>query len=69
MQANVYLQLHHGVLTQLVSTCGRHIVNPNQLGLVPDAIASEALNQDLLAAILTYTNTIDRWSETVIHLS
>lgn len=48
-----YLQLHHGVLTQLVSTRCHHIINADQLGLVTDAISPEALNQCLLAAILT----------------
>lgn len=48
-----YLQLHHGVLAEFISTCRGHVVNSNQLGFVAYPIASEALYQSLLAAVLT----------------
>lgn len=52
-QRSLHLQLHHGVLAQLVPACGCHLINPNQLGLVAHAISAETLNKPRLTAVLT----------------
>lgn len=49
----LHLQLHHGVLAKLVPTSRCHLINPDQLGLVPHAISTETLNKPRLAAVLT----------------
>lgn len=50
---SLHLQLHHGVLAQLVPTRRCHLINPDQLGLVAYAISTETLNKPRLAAVLT----------------
>lgn len=50
---SLHLQLHHGVLAQLVPTRCCHLINPDQLGLVAHAISTETLNKPRLAAVLT----------------
>lgn len=49
----LHLQLHHGVLAQLVPTRRCHLINPDQLGLVAHAISTETLNKPRLTAVLT----------------
>lgn len=50
---NLHLELHHGVLAQLVPSCCCHLINSDQLGLVAHAISTETLNKPRLTAVLT----------------
>ena len=58
-QKSLHLQLHHGVLAQLVPACRCHLINPDQLGLVAHAISAETLNKPRLTAVLTCSSGRD----------
>lgn len=59
--ASPYLELHHRVLAEFVSTGGSDLVQADELGLVADAIALKTPDESRLAAILpcrhTHTHT------------
>lgn len=55
----LYLELHHRVLAEFVSTGSSDLIQANELGLVADAITLKAPDESRFAAILPcgYTHT------------
>ena len=57
MRDSSYLELHHRVLAEFVSTGGSDLVQADELGLVADAIALKTPDESRLAAILPCGHT------------
>jgi len=57
-RGSLHLQLHHGVLAQLVPARGCHLISPDQLGLVAHAISTETLDKPRLTAVLTCSERV-----------
>lgn len=63
-----YLELHHRVLAEFVSTGGSDLVQADELGLVADAIALKTPDESRLAAILPCRHTYTHTLQSTVHL-